>query len=567
MAETDRKAAAALPVEQHPHEELVWEPPGPGSWSLDKSHVPRPLTRFTVENAAAPFQRGFADFFRRYGIPAKEMREAYINGLSYSALVRPDPDELGERAATAEAVFVDKPWRTELARWDAEVKPASIRRHRALAAVDVDGISTAALVDHLRDCRNNVVAMIEQHHVFNGAAMIPVGDLLAGVQEWTDGAVTDAEVLQLFAGASPISQGHCPELSDVVDALRTDARAAALLAAADDELDPAELLDALRRTDQVDVTTVRAIDEWLTLVGHRIVDGFDVTLPRVIERPAILVSALRHARAPRQPDAAPPAPDLVRERIPAEHRAEFDERLTEARLVYRLRDERGIYSDATADGLMRRAMLAAGNRLAAAGRLPSPELAFEAGLDELIALLGDASGAPDVGELQARQRLRARYTADDAPELLGDPPSPPPPLELLPPAMARVTKAMLAVIGNMGAGPSEGAAAPDAGTRLIGIAASPGRHEGPARIVHTVEDLLRVEPGDVLVAITTAESFNLAMSFAAAVVTDQGGLLGHAAITSREYGIPAVVGTHRATTAIADGTRVVVDGTTGEVSW
>jgi pyruvate,water dikinase len=129
--------------------------------------------------------------------------------------------------------------------------------------------------------------------------------------------------------------------------------------------------------------------------------------------------------------------------------------------------------------------------------------------------------------------------------------------------MARVTRAMLAVTGNMGAAPPDGGEA----NRLTGIAASPGRHEGTARIVHSVDDLTRVEPGDVIVAITTAEAFNLAMSFAAAVVTDQGGLLGHAAITSREYGIPAVVGTHRATTAIADGTRVVVDGTTGEVTW
>jgi pyruvate,water dikinase len=85
--------------------------------------------------------------------------------------------------------------------------------------------------------------------------------------------------------------------------------------------------------------------------------------------------------------------------------------------------------------------------------------------------------------------------------------------------------------------------------------------------VNTVDDLERVGEGDVIVAITTAESFNLALSLAAAVVTDQGGLLSHAAILAREYGIPAVVGTVHATTAIAEGTRIVVDGSTGEVSW
>ena len=563
MAETKADAAApAVHVEQHPHEELVWEPPGPGSWDLDKGHVPRSVTHFRHEVDIEPFRQGFAETFERYGIPAQGVQQALINGFSYTTVAPLPPDEFGSRMAAAERALAEKTWRDDLVRWDTEVKPASILRHRQLIEVDVDGIPTTALIAHLRECRDHTADMVRQHHQFNGAAMLPVGMLLNDVEDWTEGAVSAAEVLSLFAGASPVSRGECPELEAVRAALAGDERARSLVA--DRDADPAEVLDRLRSEDAVEPAVVAAVGEWLVLVGQRILDGFDVYQPRAIERPAVLVSCLRAAADPNR--AAPPTPDVaaVRDRIPPEHHKGFDEALAEARLTYRLRDERGIYSDATATGITRRAMLAAGARLAAQGRLPSSELATEAGIDELVALLDEHPSAPTVDELRARARFRASHTADDAPPHLGEPPSPPPPYELLPPAVARVTRAIRAITGNMVAADDQAKAPPNT---LTGVPASPGRHEGTARIVHTVDDLLRVEPGDVIVAITTAESFNLAMSFASAVVTDQGGLLGHAAITSREYGIPAVVGTHHATSAITDGMRIVVDGTTGEVSW
>jgi pyruvate,water dikinase len=108
---------------------------------------------------------------------------------------------------------------------------------------------------------------------------------------------------------------------------------------------------------------------------------------------------------------------------------------------------------------------------------------------------------------------------------------------------------------------------PQEADTVQGQAGSPGVHEGVARLVRSVVDLDRVEPGDVIVTVTTSESFNLALSLASAVVTDQGGLLSHAAILAREYGIPAVVGTGDATARIPDGAVVRVDGTAGAVSW
>jgi rifampicin phosphotransferase len=75
-----------------------------------------------------------------------------------------------------------------------------------------------------------------------------------------------------------------------------------------------------------------------------------------------------------------------------------------------------------------------------------------------------------------------------------------------------------------------------------------------------------VQRGDVLVTASTTESFNIVLPILGAIVTDSGGLLSHAAIVSREYGIPAVVGCRDATALIADGAKVRVDGTSGEVT-
>ena len=103
------------------------------------------------------------------------------------------------------------------------------------------------------------------------------------------------------------------------------------------------------------------------------------------------------------------------------------------------------------------------------------------------------------------------------------------------------------------------------GRALAGAGASPGIAEGVARVVAGPEDFARIQPGDVLVATTTTPAWTPLFPSLAALVTDTGGILSHAAVVAREYGIPAVVGASGATTAIRDGVRVRVDGTTGEI--
>jgi len=100
---------------------------------------------------------------------------------------------------------------------------------------------------------------------------------------------------------------------------------------------------------------------------------------------------------------------------------------------------------------------------------------------------------------------------------------------------------------------------------LSGLAASPGVGTGEVRIVWKIEDLEKIRKGDVLVTQMTNPDMVVAMQRAAAIVTDEGGATCHAAIVSREMGIPAVVGTKLATKKLKDGMILSVDGFNGKV--
>ncbi|MBN9177580.1 MAG: hypothetical protein J0I43_09475 [Microbacterium sp.] len=101
---------------------------------------------------------------------------------------------------------------------------------------------------------------------------------------------------------------------------------------------------------------------------------------------------------------------------------------------------------------------------------------------------------------------------------------------------------------------------------LKGMAASPGVAEGPARVISSAEQLSEVQDGEILVAPVTAPSWGPIFGKIRATVTDIGGMMSHAAIVCREYGMPAVTGTGTASVEIRTGMRVRVDGHHGTVT-
>lgn len=100
---------------------------------------------------------------------------------------------------------------------------------------------------------------------------------------------------------------------------------------------------------------------------------------------------------------------------------------------------------------------------------------------------------------------------------------------------------------------------------LEGIGASPGIGSGIVKIIEDLKDLPKIKQGDVLVTKMTNPDMVVAMQKCAAIVTDDGGLTAHAAIVSREMGIPAVVGTETATQKLKEGEAITVDGFNGKI--
>jgi pyruvate,water dikinase len=551
----------------------TFEPPGKGPWEIDSTHSSTPATFLLQDAFTEGMVRGFKEGTARYGLMLSHLQPAYVQSFGYmqpvavgapAGAMGPPPKpvlqllcrvhpELRRRARTAARAIADKVWREDLARWDDVDKPAAIARHRKIQAIDVAALSDVELADHVELCARHLADSIYLHHKYTIAATFPVGDFLAGAHEWTGASV--GELLTLLRGRSEISRGFAAEQLDVAaKALTTSDEAQAILHGRE----PAE--DVLQRLAAHPAVGAQ-VSAYLDAVRWRCV-GYDVGDRAAGELPDVLVGALRAALAG---VTATPDDDsalaAVRARVPAEHLEDFDDRLAEVRLMYRLRDERGVFGDGWAVGLARRAMLELGRRLAAAGVLEDAEHAVELRPAEARALLLGAATGPSAAEVAERFAWRHSATTSDAPPFLRAQPAPPPPVAWLPRTSRRSAAAMDIFMGNL-FGVAE---TPNSDTVLTGLAVNSGVYEGTARRVESSADFGRIEQGDVLVARMTSPYFNVVLPLLGAIVTDRGGQLSHAAIVAREYGIPGIVGTRDATRLIPDGARVRVDGSTGEV--
>ena len=266
---------------------LHFEPPGPGSWELDPVHFPRPVTRYLTETHPEAFRRGVRDFTSFYGMLIDGLEYRFVNGFVYKTVHPVAPDQIPQRFQRAEEVFEKKLWREQLHEWDQKAKPASIKAHRELQAIDPDKLSDEDLIAYLARCRNHHSQMISQHMRYTAGAVVPTGDFLAHVGDWT--GLPPAQLLGLMRGAAPVSAGASAELERLIAAMGKDAHARELLASKDD---PGRVLQALRSLDS---EAGAAMAGYLDLVGYRLLDGFDISEPYALELPDVLLRAIRIA--------------------------------------------------------------------------------------------------------------------------------------------------------------------------------------------------------------------------------------------------------------------------------
>jgi pyruvate,water dikinase len=247
-----------------------------------------------------------------------------------------------------------------------------------------------------------------------------------------------------------------------------------------------------------------------------------------------------------------------------EDRKTFQGKLGLARTVFPYIENHNFYVEHWHHSVFWRKMRELGRVLVSAGFTEAVDDIFYLRRDEIPVALFDMSSAWAVGtsprgpKYWPREIKRRKGIVDALRKW-----SPPPALGVPPEVVTEPFTIMLWGITSDSISTWLGGGA---GAALKGFAASPGVVEGSARVITSAADLDQVLEGEILVCPITAPSWGPIFSRIKAAVTDVGGMMSHAAIVCREYGLPAVVGTGYATRNIKTGQKVRVDGTAGTVT-
>ena len=491
--------------------------PGPGYWERDNSHFPLPMSRHLWELFLPAYDAGTRHGLARYGSLIEYFDFARVKGRLYlkTCYVK-DPEQRENRIRASVEALDARLWRHDRADWQSSREKLRTRLS-SLSAIDPAAMDLRALQRHIETVREVFMDGTFRHFVQQPSSMFPVGDWVRNVCAWT--RCTPASALSLLKGSH---------------------------AGSDD-------FDSLDRLDEH---------------ADRIITGFDIIDLTLRELPHLHSDTLaswadlrsrQHSIIPGNSDREA----AMRERVPVEHRSEFEEGLREARAAYGLHDEDVRITYLWPLGLLRRAIFAAAGHLIDSGRLFQSDHIFQTTPLELDNLLA-GSAEPGGGQLAQRAEQFAAWKDEGLPQSFGDRESVS--FNGLPVSCARVNQAIMFYFGQMEGELSENATEPSWSLMVAGLPASPGRYEGWARVVREAGDFRKLQKGDVLVAPTTSPAYNVILPMIGAVVTDRGGALSHSAIVAREFGIPAVVGTDQATSRVPDGARILVDGDRGFVA-
>lgn len=541
---------------------VSWDPPGPGSWELDRSHWDSAITPIGYEIGRRGLEEAYRVGFAEAGVPADGVELRSVNGFAYSR-VRPlfgadkptpakqPPDwiikllgrlhpEMRRRERRAADRLENPRFREVLAEWTATTRPDIEARNQAFQAVDLATLTDAELAAHTEALLAYTCEASVLHHRLH---MDDLGPLGVYVVFCRDRGIEPAEALEALAGASPST---------------TEPRRA--LAAIRHEADTADItpstLDDVRAASPKAATL---LDAYLDRHGSVLFSGYDMDAATLGERPDVILTAIMTATEPTHDSNAERLAADLRARIdPADH-DQFDRNLADAREAMDMRDDNGPMTIEWPGGLMRLALLEVGRRLAANGTALDPDHVFELTPSEITPALVGGDG-PDAATLVERAAARAAQRALDPPPYLGDDPEEPP-LHLLPPAMAQAMDMVTTVIATL-LGTRDESAPP-----LSGSGIGDEAYTGIARVAESAEDAIAaMEPGDVLITRATSPAFNLVLGIAGGLVTVHGGPMSHAAVLSRELGLPAVIGVEDCLDHIRSGDRVEVDPAKGIVT-
>jgi phosphohistidine swiveling domain-containing protein len=540
-------SAAAAAVAADGSDAIAWDEPRHATftWEWDDMHMPRALARLEADYARI-LAKGEGYRARRHDLPVCFLVKV-VNGYTYFTFFIDAPDE--DQAAIQERVTAKRREEVGLVGrwWSDRARPELEAMYREIDRLPADDADPAGLAEAWERAWALAERAWEIHFLAIVGPYQALDDLVDFVKPLLDG-VTDAEILSLTSGEIDELARVEAALEALVRQVAAEPDVAALLRRI-----PPPSLDELR-AQPMGAAPAAAVDAFLEEHGHLGHMTEDLGEPSWRADPRRLLADLgrRHAldtaasaeRRGQRADRTAALLERIRSDLagrPAEL-AEFERLLAAARAVGWLTEGHNYWIDRMCGDRLRRFTRRVGARLVDAGAIDDPEDIRHFDREEVGQLLR----APEDRRALVAERAaeHARWSAMTPPRVIGAP-------KIAEPGEsdrfdgARFTTTDAAI--------------------LRGTGASAGIVRAVARVVVGPADFERVHPGDIVVARASNPGWVPLFTIAGGFVTDTGGVLSHAAVVAREFGVPAVVGTGDATSRIPDGQIIEIDGTTGYV--
>jgi rifampicin phosphotransferase len=515
-----------------------------GTWTHDPSHYPEPMTPLSADVWFAAMGSGIQAAARELRAPFGGFETAIVDGgWAYERELEPSWEPDSDALAGAALAVAG--------RWEQEFRERSHQITAELAALRPQRLAADQAVAALRRLQE----LVEEQWRIHFLTVIPVHaarEILHDSYVELLGKRDELEPYALLLGLPNETLDADRRLWAVAELARQRDVADLIL-----ELPAQAALEQLARTLH-GREVLLALWEHLGRYGGRS-RLHELSEPRDAEQPAAVLQTVRlFLEHPRDLEGERVAAQTQREALRSETlsripdpaaRGRFEQLLDQVSAAVALEETHAYHIDYPGLAATREALIGFGARLVAEGRIEQDEDVFHLRREELADALGAPWGEP-LAELVAQRRAaRAEAQMTRPAPYLGTPPDPD----------AEIPAMVAKFYGDP-------ASASHDGDLIVGTGASPGDVCAVARVITGPADFARVSAGEVLVCATTTPAWTPLFSSLAGLITDTGGILCHAAVVAREYGLPAVVGAQVATRVIPDGALVRLDGASGQIS-
>ncbi|SPF53855.1 PEP-utilizing enzyme, mobile domain protein [Candidatus Desulfosporosinus infrequens] len=554
----------------------LWE--AKGFWIRDNIHWPKPVHPLFVSYGLIPVEVGSARAYKEWSMPSLKFAYLVLHGYVFQRIepIGGDAPPIMERLPflfhlwrinpkLRSRVFgfgrflKEKGFENHIHAWRDVWEPEAQMRLEPIRNFDRANASLEELANHLDQCYDFLCWSWNPH-----IKIVALGMYIRG--RWVEVCerllnLTDFEAFELV-------QINDPEVLNTTNRLLTLARRAAADPTVSDILSlPSE--KALERMSHI--WFKEELDQFLETEGDRPADSFEFT-PTWREMPEIVVGIIKGLMD--SEDSITEDSDFqayrlqrikeLRSTLTGKNREEFDAWLELAEQAQPLSEIHDYILWTVPLSHTRYDAIEAGRRFVQDRILDCPEDTLFLYREELLSALRGYYNLASLKELVAVRK--AEHTENFSlvpPQTIGKMPIETP-WDVFPPIVAEGLKIFVKQFSHLEA--QQGASielSPEG--ELFGTPGSPGVAEGPVRIIHTAEEFHLVQEGEVLVCPFTTPTWTVLFPRVVGLITDSGGALSHAAIVSREYRLPSVVGTINGTKILYNGQRVRVDGAAGKL--